>query len=270
MTGTALTAPETRSTTGAKSRRRALVSSTVATTSLDARTVSDAFALFERAYEGADRARFLTDLAEKQFVILLRDRDNGALKGFSTVLLKELPGQRPTIVVFSGDTVIDPDYWGQKQLQIAFARLLASLKLQRPRRRVFWFLISKGYRTYLLLANAFPLAIPRHDRASDPALEHHLRTLASERFGAQYDPESGVIRYATAHERVRPGLTPVTERHRANAHVRYFVERNPGHADGDELACLAVVRVRDLVRIAARLVLAVTRRTLGMTTPERA
>ena len=188
MTGTALTASETPSTTGAKSRRRALVSRTVATTSLDARTISDAFALFERAYEGADRARFLSDLAEKQFVILLRDRDNGALKGFSTVLLQELPSQRPTIVVFSGDTVIDPDYWGQKQLQIAFARLLASLKLQRPRRRVFWFLISKGYRTYLLLANAFPLAIPRYDRTSDPSLDPHLRALASERFGAQYNP----------------------------------------------------------------------------------
>ena len=269
MTGTALTAREARAKRGAISRRRALVSSTIATTALDHRTLADAFALFERAYDGADRTRFLSDLAEKQLVILLRDRDTGVLKGFSTVLLQELPGPRAAVVVFSGDTVIDREYWGQKQLQIAFTRLLVTLKLQWPRRRVYWFLISKGYRTYLLLANAFPVAVPRHDRTSDEELESHLRALASERFGAQYDPESGVIRYADAHERVRPGLTPITARHLANPHVRFFLERNPGHAEGDELACLANVRLRDLLRTAVRLVVAVGRRTLGVQARER-
>jgi len=264
MTGTAVTAGEARARGESASRRHALVATTIATAALDQRTLADAFALFERSYDGADRVRFLSDLAEKQLVILLRDRETRALKGFSTVLVQELPSPRPAIVVFSGDTVIDREYWGQKQLQIAFTRLLVSLKLQWPRRRVYWFLISKGYRTYLLLANAFPVAVPRHDRGPDEELEAHLRALASERFGAQYDVESGVIRYAAAHERVRPGLTPITDRHLANPHVRFFLERNPGHAAGDELACLANVRIRDLLRTAFRLVVAVARRTLGV------
>ena len=262
MTGTALTAPET----GARqvTRRRTLVACTVATSSLDPRTIADAFALFQRAYEGADRARFSKDLAEKQLVILLRDRDSGALKGFSTVLLQERPGKRPAIVVFSGDTVIDREYWGQKQLQIAFTTLLLRLKLRSPRRRVYWFLISKGYRTYLLLANAFTRAVPRFDRSSDDELQQHLHELAEARFGAQYDRESGVIRYDTAHERVRDGLAPITDRHCRNPHVQFFVERNPGHASGDELACLADVRFRDLARIGGRIALALGRKALGV------
>lgn len=263
MTGTALTVRKARA--NERARRRSLVADTVSTAELDPRTIADAFALFERAYEGADRARFVSDLAEKQIVILLRDRATGVLKGFSTVLLQELPGPRPTVVVFSGDTVIDREYWGQKRLQLAFAGLLVGLKLHWPRRRVYWFLISKGYRTYLLLANAFPRAVPRYDRAPDAELQRHLHDLAAARFGAQYDAASGVIRYQTSHERVRVGLAPITERHRCNPHVRFFVERNPGHEDGDELACLADVRLRDLARIAARLVLAAARRTLGFT-----
>ena len=261
MTGTALTAQETRAR--AVTRRRSLIASTVATSSLDQRTISDAFVLFERAYEGADRARFAIDLAEKQLVILLRDRDSGALKGFSTVLLHELDGKRPAIVAFSGDTVIDREYWGQKQLQIAFSMLLVRLKLQAPRRRVYWFLISKGYRTYLLLANSFTRAVPRYYRGADDELQQRLHQLASTRFGTQYDPSSGVIRYDVAHERVREGLAPVTGRLRSNPHVRFFVERNPGHVRGDELACLAQVRFRDLARIGGRLLIAVARRALG-------
>jgi hypothetical protein len=38
-----------------------------------------------------------------------------------------------------------------------------------------------------------------------------------------------------------------------NPHVRFFVERNPGHADGEELACLAEIRLRDLARVAGRI-----------------
>ena len=261
MTGTALTARE--SAAGAVTRRRSLVASTVAVSSLDHRTIHEAYALFERAYEGADRARFLSDLAEKQLVILLRDRDSGILRGFSTVLLQELPGKRPTVVVFSGDTVIDREYWGQKQLQIAFATLLVRLKLQSPRRRVYWFLISKGYRTYLLLANAFTRAVPRYDKPDDAELLVHLDALASARYGNQYDRASGVIRYDTAHERVREGLAPITTRHLRNPHVQFFIERNPGHVDGDELACLADVRLRDLARIGGRIALALGSRALG-------
>jgi hypothetical protein len=77
--------------------------------------------------------------------------------------------------------------------------------------------------------------------------------VAAERFGAEYDAAAGVIRYTTPHERVREGVAPVDAAVLANPHVRFFVERNPGHAEGEELACLAEVRLRDLARAAGRI-----------------
>ena len=128
--------------------RRTLVARTIAIRELDAATRDAAFALFRGAYEGTSRERFEHDFAEKQHVILLHDRESGALKGFSTVLVRAVDSPRgPATVVFSGDTVIDREYWGQKQLQLAFARLLARLKLAAPARPLYWLLISKGYRT---------------------------------------------------------------------------------------------------------------------------
>ncbi len=259
MTGSALRLHRTEHPQAAS--KRMLAARTVAVPDLDEQIRADAFALFQSAYAGADRGRFERDLAEKQLVILLRDRAAGQLKGFSTVLIQAVRTPRGSAnVVFSGDTVIDKEYWGQKQLQQEFCRLLVRLKLRRPHRPLYWFLISKGYKTYLLLTHAFPRAVPRHDRADVPQLRAVLDQLATERFGTEYDTRSGLVRYKTPHERVRAEVAPVEASLLADPHIRFFVERNPGHVNGDELACLAEVRMQDLARVAFRIALARARR----------
>jgi hypothetical protein len=86
-----------------------------------------------------------------------------------------------------------------------------------------------------------------------PELKAVLDTLAAERFGAEYDAAAGVVRYATPHERVRDGVAPLDAAVLANPHVRFFAERNPSHAQGQELACLAEIRLRDLAYAAGRI-----------------
>lgn len=249
---------------------RRLAASTVPVRSLTPALRDEAFALFEESYAGTDRARFESDLEDKQRIILLRDRDTGRLRGFSTVRIDPVRTPRAGRVIFSGDTVIHRDYWGQKQLQRAFTRILLEAKLRAPHRPLYWLLLSKGYRTYMLLANAFPRAVPRRDGPPDPALRAALDDLAAARFGASYDPSSGVVRFAGVRERVREGLAPITERHLANPHVRFFVERNPRWSEGDELACLAEVRLVDIARIAGRLGAARVRRARQGVAPARA
>jgi hypothetical protein len=67
-----------------RSQRR-LTARTITVSTLSSATADEAFGLFEATYAGAHRQRFDRDLREKQRIILLRDRDTGALKGFSTV-----------------------------------------------------------------------------------------------------------------------------------------------------------------------------------------
>jgi hypothetical protein len=236
----------------ARERHRPLSARTLPSWALGDDAIDEAFLLFRQAYEGADRTRFEHDLAEKQLVIVLED-ESRRIRGFSTVLLQEVDSPRGrATVVFSGDTVIHPEHWGQKRLQWAFARLLLRLRLERPLQPLFWFLIAKGYRTYLLLANAFPRAVPRCDRPDDAAMLRLRDALATSRFGEDFDPTQGIVRYASPHERVRDGLAPITDALLDNPHVRFFAERNPGHVLGDELVCLAEVRLSDLARFAAR------------------
>lgn len=197
--------------------------------------------LFARHYEAVTRAGFEADLADKSHVILLRPAGEERLAGFSTLTSFPVVVQgRTVVVVFSGDTVVDPAWWGQTALQRAFLAWVIRVWLARPRTPVYWFLISKGYRTYLLLTRNFPEHWPRYDRPTPAFQAALLDTVARARFGDAWDADRGVLRFATCAGRLREGVAPVDPGTTA-PDVRFFVARNPGHAEGDELCCLGRV-----------------------------
>jgi hypothetical protein len=232
--------------------------------------VEDAmWSLFRRYYVDVSRTTFRRDLAQKRHVILLLDTGDGSIRGFSTIDVDErvIEGRR-VVSLFSGDTIVDEAYWGQKTLHRAFVRYLARLKLRHPRAAVYWFLISKGYKTYLLLTRNVPFAFPRHDRPTPPFEQAVLHHLAEARFGAAYDRSRGVLRFSRSQGRLRDGVAPVEARIAALPEVRFFVERNPGHARGDELCCLGRIDLGLFFTVARRVLLSpLVKRLRGAAAP---
>ncbi|WP_224362868.1 hypothetical protein [Hyalangium versicolor] len=226
-------------------------------------------ALMQLCYAGVSAERFTKDLEDKQYVILLCLRRTGELVGFSTLRVAEdRMGGRPVELVYSGDTVIHPDHWGQKELQIQFARFTSWRKLRRPMRPLLWVLLSGGYKTYLLSVNNFPLTLPRHDWVAPPERVTFLRELASRWFGRQFDAERGVLRFEGQNYRVRDGVAPIDRAAALHPHIAFFAACNPGHVEGEELVCLTEIRLRDLARsvglILVKQVMGVTRRGLRL------
>lgn len=209
-------------------------------------------ALMHACYEGVDDARFFADLDAKQFVIVLQD-DDQVLQGFSTLLLREevLEG-RVVDLVFSGDTVIAEAHWGSKALQTAFGTFCLQRKLLHPRRRLYWLLLSKGFRTYLLAVNYFPRTFPRRGTTPPAPLVAFRDRVATSLWGDAYKPAQEVLHYDTPRDRVRAPLAPPPSSALHNPDVRYFLERNPHHGDGDELVCLVGLPLRDLLRALVR------------------
>ncbi|HEX2325326.1 MAG TPA: hypothetical protein VHQ00_07985, partial [Chloroflexota bacterium] len=90
--------------------------------SLEACERRELLALLRRYFVGVSPGQFERDLAEKEWVILLRDAASGATRGFSTLMRLETvldgpgepagPGGRRVVAFFSGDTVVDRAYWG--------------------------------------------------------------------------------------------------------------------------------------------------------------
>jgi hypothetical protein len=197
------------------------------------------YALQVRCYDGVDPERFRADLAEKQWVILLRDGEGGEVVGFSTQRLLEVAAAgRAVRALFSGDTVIDPAYWGEQALVRAFCRLVGRLLAVPDPRPLYWFLISKGHRTYLYLPTFFHAFWPCHDRPTPPFEAELIRVLGEARYPGEFDAARGLIRPRGPHDRLKESLD-ASARRGHNPHVAFFLERNPGHRQGDELLCVA-------------------------------
>jgi hypothetical protein len=226
----------------ASSGHKSLSVSVVSISALDKETIEQMWQIFDTYYLDVDRARFETDLLAKNDVFLLRDADNLTLQGFSTVrVFEERINNRKCVAIYSGDTIIRREYWGQTALQKAFYLYITRVFLANPFTPVYWFLISKGYKTYLLLSRNFPDYWPSH-RAETPAFENALiDRLSQKMFGDSWKPDLGVLKFDTPMGKLKGEVAPITESMCQHADIKYFIEKNPGHGHGDELCCLGKV-----------------------------
>ncbi|MCA9078374.1 MAG: hypothetical protein KDA93_25330 [Planctomycetaceae bacterium] len=219
---------------------------------LDASVRVRMFDLMEAAYEGVTWEQFHRDLEEKDQVILLQQAGTGDLQGFSTVRIEHLELQEePVIVLFSGDTIVEAQARGDVELARQWLRLALDVADAHPERRMMWFLICSGYKTYRMLPVFFEQFVPRHD-VKDPTLQRMLHEIANGQFPEEYDQTTGIIRLPHPTP-LRSGVADITPERLRDPHVAYFVERNPRHDRGDELACLTEITRKNLTRAGRRI-----------------
>lgn len=227
------------------SNKRVLQASIVPAAGIDPKTRQAMWDLFAGYYEEIAADKFERDLQGKQHVILIRARDDGSVQGFSTITSFERTVQgRRVVGVFSGDTIMAAANWHQTVLQRAFLSYVIRVKLRRPLTPVYWFLISKGFRTYLLLARNFPEYWPRYDRGTPSWQAAVLDDFARSRFGDAWHPDLGVLKFPRCEGRLKGEVVGIDDRARQLPEVRFFEQRNPGHAQGEELCCLGRVNGR--------------------------
>jgi len=200
------------------------------------------FALMQRYYDNVARANFEADLAEKRWIIQVYDALTGELCGFSTQMLLDIEVQgRPIKALFSGDTIVARDYWGDSTLAQVGGRLALSLMDAYPEAELYWFLISKGYKTYRFLPVFFHEFYPRPETPTPAWARAIVDALGRFKYPTAYDPTTGIVRASPRADRLRGGVADITHERLRDPAVRFFVEHNPGYARGDELCCLAAL-----------------------------
>jgi hypothetical protein len=210
--------------------------------------------LYLRHYDGSDEARFFTDLDDKSEVLLLYHA--GRIVGFTTLLVYGFAwhGQQRRIV-FSGDTLIEPEHWGQQAFAYAWTARMGRLFREAPTQPLYWFLIVKGHRTYRYLPLIGQTFFPHWQQPPDPESQALAQALAAARFGAAYDPGSGLIRFAHSHGHLKPEIAQPSARELEKPSVAFFLQRNPGYLRGDELVCLCPLREDNMRPFARRIFL---------------
>ncbi len=206
------------------------------------------FCLFSMHYDCVNREMFDADLASKDGVIMLYD-SLGEIQGFSTMLWDPVPMENCE-VVYSGDTIIHPDYWGSRELIIQFCRLCGQ-RLKRTSKPLYWFLISKGHRTYQFLPLFSKRWFPSPDHVDEAAAM--LATKCAEAmFGKAWKPNEGLLRFKESMGQLKPSLAQSTEQRIGNRYVQFFQERNPNFALGEELVCMVKMDAENLRGTALR------------------
>jgi len=212
----------------------------IPTSELTSRERRQMFDLMDRHYTNVHRETFDADLAEKQWIIGIYERPTGRLCGFSTQMLVDATiGGRTIKALFSGDTIIDRQHWGNQALSRAWGRFALSLVDEYPQSELYWYLISQGYKTYRFLPLFFYEFYPRVDVPTPDWARRVIDAFGRRKFPQEYEENAGVVRASANQYRLRDGVADVTPQRRRDPHVRFFVERNPGHARGDELCCIA-------------------------------
>lgn len=219
---------------------RRLSAAIVPVADLSKRDLERMFQLMVSYYDSVTEEQFVADLSKKDSVIVLRDSANDLICGFSTlVTITTVVEGRNLRGVFSGDTVIEKGYWGQRALGKAFLRYLFIEKLRRPFEPLYWLLISKGYKTYLMMANNFSEYYPRFDSETPVEAKKIMDAFYTELYSERYDSKTGLIE-TSGGSRLKSGVAEVSQSlTESNPKAAFFQRANPDWNRGVELACIA-------------------------------
>ncbi len=224
---------------------------------LSAAEQRELFDLLSRHFDGVTETQFAHDLHEKDWV--LRIRRGTRLVGFTTlqVYTATFDGHRIN-VVYSGDTITDPDVWGSPVLARGWIAMVREIQGDRRHEPWYWLLLSSGYRTYRFLPVFWREFWPRCDADTPSEMSRLLTQLATQRFGAAvldgagFCAATGVVRFSHP-QRLRGELAQIPEGKHHDPHVAFFLARNVRHAHGDELVCLTNLGDHNLTAAGARM-----------------
>ena len=215
----------------------------------------DMYALMRTYFDGTTRVRFESDLREKESVILLRDELSGRVQGFST--FTRMRAGDLVVAFFSGDTIIDREFWGETVLARIWGETVFAeaerIAAAAPGTSVYWFLISSGYKTWRFLPLFFRQFYPNMEAPTPPQIRLLLDTLGTQRFGDEYLPDRGIVRFREPTP-LRRGVAELTDARLRDPRIAFFARMNPGHAEGDELACIAELSRANLTRAGLRMI----------------
>lgn len=220
------------------------------------------FQLMAENYDKVTPELFRYDLMKKQLASLFFDDDNH-LQGFTTYVVNPGgSGGQDYHIIFSGDTIIAPAYWGSQIMMQSWCHTIGRIIAADQDKTWYWYLMSKGHRTYMYL----PLFFTHYHPALHPSpREEALRAVASAvsacLFPRYWQPEEGIVRFEQSLGELQPELIEGAYQKRNKPHVAFFLEKNPGFYRGEELVCIAPLYPENLNRSARQWV------ELGMETP---
>ena len=220
------------------------------------KTLSDAdiermFDLMRQNYDFVSKEIFLSDLAQKQHVGLLFDT-NQNIQGFTTYAINPQDcGTNEYHILFSGDTILSPEYWGTQELVRGFCHSVGQFIASDTSKKWYWYLLSKGHRTYMYLPLFFEKYYPSiNSNDNDTALKEIVHQVSLKIYPKYWQKDLGILRFDKHLGQLNPALAEATFQKSNKPHIAFFISKNPKFYEGEELVCLAELSPENMKRFA--------------------
>ncbi|XID75610.1 hypothetical protein ACF3NA_03475 [Alkanindiges sp. WGS2144] len=213
------------------------------------------YSIYEKYYENTSFNIFQQDFYRKTGAFIIYDPETSRIVGFSTLLSCNIKTSKKTYhALFSGDTVIEKEFWGSRALQRAMYLYLLAEKFRHPTEPVYWMLISKGFKTYLLLANNFFTYYP-HFEGEHQYLSEIVDSYCRQYFADYYNPAHKILDFGSDYQPLKQSVAPITEHMRVtNPKIKFFEQCNPNWVQGTELPCIGEITWQDIAKYAQRFI----------------
>jgi hypothetical protein len=214
------------------------------------------FQLMCENYNEVSESNFYEDLKNKQWVGIIKD-EKKCIQGFTTFAINPNgTGGDSYNIIFSGDTVISPTYWGSQVMMQGWCQSVGRFISGDPMKPWYWYLLSKGHRTYMYL----PLFFENYFPSMTPTpLEADLKIIASQvsskLYNGYWQQKEGIIRFDKSNGELKPELIEATYQKKGSSIVKFFLEKNPSFHNGEELVCIALIHPSVMLRSAKNYVL---------------
>ncbi|MGM0579956.1 MAG: hypothetical protein ACQETL_04715 [Bacteroidota bacterium] len=214
------------------------------------------FELMFSCYNKITEDTFNTDLNKKQYVGLIKDQDN-MVQGFTTFAINPNSTNESNYnVLFSGDTIIAPEYWGTQVMKYGWCKAVGSIIASDATKPWYWYLLSKGHRTYMFLPLFFKDYFPSIEPSeSDDQLKKIASDISLKLYGDCWKEEEGVIRFKESQGELKEELIQASYQKKGSKFVQFFLKKNPAFYKGEELVCIAHLHPENFLRSAKDLIL---------------
>lgn len=221
------------------------------TFNLDQFTQEQMATLYLANYDASNLSLFKADLADKDEVLLLYSDES--LVGFTTfeTYFREWKSEKIKIL-YSGDTIVERDHWGQQALAFAWIGRMGEIKRQDPNIPFYWFLLVKGHRTFKYMP-VFGKSFYPHWSTNRDDLKPLAEMLAAEKFGSEFNPSTGVVEFKVSKGHLKAEIANPSEEELTKDAVLFFIARNPNYKDGHELVCICEMEEYNMKPLTKRL-----------------
>jgi len=216
---------------------------------LNVQDITQMYALFEANYAFSPLSTFISDLEKKDGVFVVREKATQKIVGFSTLgIFRFKLGGKNAKGLFSGDTILERTYWGTRSLSQAIALKMFWEACKTPFTPQYWTLLTKGYKTYLLVANNFKEYYPQRGHHS-PEMEAMVKEYCEALFPGKLNHDTMVLDFGPNANCRKEGVAGITDDMRSHPDIAYFEQRNPTWQRGTELPCLARADLTSFLKV---------------------